>query len=398
MQTLRSRAEEKERELERIVPLLEELEQEEAKRHAAVTEIPRVEVREKSPYEQRGIAGFFSDVLAAHRGDSEARERLAKVALDEARSRGADFEKRVTTAAQMGGFMVPQHLVDLYAPPARPKRPFADALEPMPLPPEGTTVVIPRVTTGAATGSNETSIRTQDLSVVNASVPVVQVQGRLPFSKLAVDRGSISFELAFRDLLDAYDSELDRQLISGNGGEEHTGVLQLSGTNAVTYTDTTPTASELYRKVLDAVQRVESQAFFADLIVLHPRRWAWLRAESDTSGRPLFPGTPDRVNAAGDSSGSGYGVGVGTIGGVPVVTDANVPTNLGAGANEDAIIVVSRREIPLMEDAGGPFFVEIQDGSNIVNFIIWGYSAFAAARRPTAISVITGTGLVTPSF
>jgi hypothetical protein len=107
------------------------------------------------------------------------------------------------------------------------------------------------------------------------------------------------------------------------------------------------------------------------------------------------------MNAAGTFSGLGYGQsGQYSMVGLPIITDANVATNLGAGTNQDEIYIVAADEMHLWESPGQPTYVRFEqpDGKVAVRIVMFGFSAFTAGRYPKAIAKIGGTGLVTPTF
>jgi hypothetical protein len=83
------------------------------------------------------------------------------------------------------------------------------------------------------------------------------------------------------------------------------------------------------------------------------------------------------------------------VAGVNVITDAGIPTNLGAGTNEDRIIVARRSDLLLWEQGSGSpavaRFDSVGSASLTVKVVAFGYSAFTAGRFPTGISVIQGT-------
>ena len=137
-------------------------------------------------------------------------------------------------------------------------------------------------------------------------------------------------------------------------------------------------------------------------IIMAPRRWAWILASLDGNNRPLIvPQAQGPFNAAGEFGGVVSQGGVGSVQGIPVYTDPNVPTTLGSGTNEDRIIIVRREECFLYEDASGPHvetFRDVGSGTLTVRFRLHNYYAQINERRPKAISVVSGTGLVTPSF
>jgi hypothetical protein len=87
--------------------------------------------------------------------------------------------------------------------------------------------------------------------------------------------------------------------------------------------------------------------------------------------------------------------------GLPIIADANIITDGGAGGNQDQIFCVNANEMHLWEQAGSPFALNFDAtgaGSLTIKSVVYGYSAFTAGRYPGATSVINGTGLVTPTF
>jgi len=99
-------------------------------------------------------------------------------------------------------------------------------------------------------------------------------------------------------------------------------------------------------------------------------------------------------NAYGNGVAAGYGV-VGSVVGIPVVTDAGIPTNLGASTDEDRIIVTRRADVLHMEDASAPVgltFEEVLGDQLSVRMVTYGFSAFTAGRYPVATCNLQGTG------
>jgi len=90
---------------------------------------------------------------------------------------------------------------------------------------------------------------------------------------------------------------------------------------------------------------------------------------------------------------------VGTWHGLPVFLDPNIPTNLGASTNEDRIITLRSTDTIFFE--GTPqaeAFRETKADQLSVLLRFYNYVALHASRYPKSISVIAGTGLVTPTF
>jgi hypothetical protein len=93
---------------------------------------------------------------------------------------------------------------------------------------------------------------------------------------------------------------------------------------------------------------------------------------------------------------------VGTIaGGLPVLVDANVPTNQGTSTNEDRVFVARVEDFALWEENSGVprvFNFEQTQGPGIIRLAVYGVSAFTAGRYPSGVSMMQGSGLVSPSF
>ena len=80
--------------------------------------------------------------------------------------------------------------------------------------------------------------------------------------------------------------------------------------------------------------------------------------------------------------------------GVPVITDSNIPTNLGSGSDEDVAIVMRTDDVLLWEVPGtDPAFVQydsVGSGTLAVRMVAFGYSAFGV-RQPSSVCLLTGT-------
>lgn len=137
-----------------------------------------------------------------------------------------------------------------------------------------------------------------------------------------------------------------------------------------------------------------------DKIFMHPRRWAWLTVSVDTAGRPLVVPVAqmpqNAIASMGDVISEGF---VGTMQGLPVYVDPNIPTNLGAGTNEDRIIIARSSDVILFE--GTPraeAFRETYADQLSVLLRFYNYAALHSERYPKSLSVVSGTGLIAPTF
>ncbi len=90
---------------------------------------------------------------------------------------------------------------------------------------------------------------------------------------------------------------------------------------------------------------------------------------------------------------------VGRMLGLPCFVTTAIPTNLGAGANADEIVVLSLMDLFLWESA--PVVQALpQTLGNQLSLLIrcYSYGAFMAGRLPGAIAAISGSGLTPPVF
>jgi HK97 family phage major capsid protein len=356
---------------------------------------------EEPTYHARGSFSFLADAISSEFSrDTDATERIARY------NREVRLEKRDVGTANFAGLVVPQYLIDLYAPLARAGRPVADICRKHPLPAQGMTVNISKVTTGTAVGyqasENDTATET-NIDDTLLTVNVNTIAGMQDVSKQAILRGANIEEVVLADLISAYNTKLDFGILNGSGSSGEPTGLTTALTQVVTFTDASPTVGELYPKIVDGIQRVQSNVFSGpNYIIMHPRRLGFLLAGVDSQNRPLVvPNANGPMNAIGTFSGLGYGQsGQYSMLGLPIITDANVTTTNGTGTNEDLIYVVSSDEMHLWEAPQMPTYVRFEqpDGKVAIRIVLFGFSAFTAQRRPLAGAIVGGTGLVPPTF
>lgn len=352
---------------------------------------PAVVKSEARTYRAGGEHSFVADAYAAQfNGDYAAKDRLARHMNEER------VERRDVTSANFSGLVVPQYLTDLAAPLARAGRPTADIARKHQLPPAGLTLNISKVTTGSSVAAQTEGAAVSETNMDDTllTINVNTYAGQQNVSRQALERGTGVDSLVMADLVSAYHTALDAAVVAevkaGNG-------------NTVTYTDASPSVAELYPKLLDAVQKIQT-SFFAgpNVIVMHPRRLAWILAAVDTTNRPLaLPVGNGNFNSVAVGQGSVvYGNSGYTIAGLPVVTDANVTTT--DNGDQDAIYIGNSQELHLWEEGTGePMMLRFEQpkGAELdVQMIVYGYSAFTVRRYPKAWAEIIGTGLAAPTF
>ena len=353
-------------------------------------------------YGEHSGRSFFSDLYRSqYHHDPASQARMARHSAE------MDIEQRDGTTANYAGLVVPQYLTQLAAELARAGRPFADLCTAMPLGSSGMTLNISRVTTGssaAVQATENSAVSETDIDDTLLTVDVRTIAGQQDISRQALERGEGIDSLIMADLQSAIATALDLGCIYGDGTSGALlGLNNITGKNAITYTDASPTVAEFYPKLMDAIQQINSNRYAGpDLIIMHPRRAAWLAAAVDGQSRPLvLPQTNVPSNAMGTGPVAGYGLNGLQLAGIPVVADANISTTGGAGSNEDSVFVVRRADMLLFESAGAPSMVRMDQtlgGQLTVKLVAYQYAAAVFGRYPAAISKVSGTGLVAPSF
>lgn len=319
-------------------------------------------------------------------------------------------EMRDVGTGAFAGLTVPQYLLDEYAPLARAGAPLMAALKNVTkvLPEEGMVISISRLTTGsavAAQASENSAVQETDADDTKLDVDIRQYAGQQDLSRQSVQRSSNAVDAIFEDLFADWFTKVDSALISGAGTSGTVlGIRSTGSINSVTYTDASPTLPEAYPKIADAIQQIATGRHAPALLVLmHGRRWGWATAALDSQSRPLVvPNAQGPFNALAVGDALEYGAVVGSTQGLPIITDNNIPINLGAGTNEDVILVLRTADYRLWLDAGAMprtfTFEQTANAPATIRLAVWGEVAFTAGRYPASSSVIGGTGLVTPTF
>jgi len=364
-------------------------------RKAAGVEVAVTTVKsEPRTYSPQSSNSFIADAYRAQfSNDFGAAERLARHMREES------IERRDVTSSNFAGLLVPQFLTDLAAPFARAGRVTADLARKHQLPESGLTLSISKVTTGSATASQTegAAVQETDMDDTKLDLTVQTFAGMQDVSRQAIERGTNIESLVMADLVSSYHTVLNTAVVAE---------LFSSAGQAVTYTDASPTVAELYPKLVDGIQKVQTN-FFAgpNVMIMHPRRLAFILAAVDGQSRPLAVPTPSSSGQPAYAYGSGavqYGNSGYSILGLPVYTDATVATNKGDGTNQDTIYIGNSQELHLWEQGNGePMMLRFEQpkASELeITIIVYGYSCFTANRYPNAWAQINGTGLVTPTF
>ncbi|MGW2696531.1 phage major capsid protein [Streptomyces sp. NPDC001296] len=352
---------------------------------------------EPSTYSREGRNSYFLDLArVAQTGDRDARQRLER----------NDAEQRAlnTSNGTGGEFVPPLWIEQEYVKYARPHRVFADLVNTNPLPASTDVINIPKVSSGTATavqGTQNTLIQNTDMQTTSIASSVFTVAGGQTISLQMLEQSPIrTDEVILSDLAADYAKQLDTLYLTGSGSAgQPTGILTLAGTNSVTVaTGASLTGSNsIYTAVASAISKIWSTRYAAPTaIIMHPRRFAWMLAQVDTSNRPVIvPAQGGAFNAPGLLGTSLNAEGpVGTFAGLPVYLDPNIPTNLGTGTNEDRIIVLKADDVYAWEGHFKAEAFQATYANTLSLFLrVYNYASFQPARYPSSISVISGAGL-----
>jgi HK97 family phage major capsid protein len=288
---------------------------------------------------------------------------------------------------------------------ARAGRPTANLFNTQPLPAGTDSISIPRILTGTATAvqpNDNDPVQETDLTDNALTFPVRTIAGQQDIALQLLEQSPINFDqLVFRDLIADFNTKLNVQVLNGAGTSgTMKGIFNATGATSVVYTDATPTVGELYSKLAGAIQSVQTARFMdPNVWVMHPRRWAWFLAAVDTAGRPLVvPNQQGPMNAIGtQDTPPGFQRIVGTLMGLPVVTDPSIPTNFGT--NEDRILLLRSSDMVLYESpVRTRVLPEVLSGNLTVRLQVYGYAAFTAERYAAGIGIVSGSGLILPTF
>lgn len=348
------------------------------------------------------------------RREQRAREDMTGIGVDPERKLGrrgsqvSVFEKRVNpnrVDGQGGYFVPPMWLIDEYIDLPRFGRTYANSVRGLTLPPGTDSINVPKISTGAKADvqtADAAAVTSQDMTDTFVTAPVRTIAGQQDVAMQLLDQSPASFdEITFADLMADWNLRLDTQCLTGTGSNGQVlGALNVSGINAITFTNGSPTLPLLYPPLMQSLSAVaKNRKMMPNAVFLTPSRWFWAAAQLDTQNRPLIlpetsnPFNPMALQTGGDVEGP-----VGRVLNFPILADGNIPNNLGGGTNEERIVTCRTSDQYLWE--GGlrtRVLQEVLSGTLQVRFQLYGYVAFMPHRRPESISVISGTGVIAPA-
>jgi HK97 family phage major capsid protein len=337
------------------------------------------------------------------------------------------FEQRVEpnlTQGQGGYFVPPLWLVEQFIPGLRAHLVAAALCRQMDLPTGTDSINIPKLANLTTVGyqqANNSGLPSTDWSdtAVQANVKTIGGYSDVALQLLEQSPNEIVDEVVTTDLMAAYNTFLDLQVLAGdgvstsvlNGGHlqgiySSAGASAWSGYNGITYTDGSP-AGWKFPSVLGAMASQIGRTRFDTTnfrTVLHGRRWFWYSTSVDANDRPLgetVSGGRYNIAAAIESGIQPEGL-VGSmpsIADTPVYIDDNVPTTdtAGGGTLQDIAISALWDDLWLFQgDLRTDVFREVLSGSLGVRFRLYNYAAFLA-RYGQSIAIGSGSGFSAPT-
>jgi capsid protein len=195
-------------------------------------------------------------------------------------------------------------------------------------------VTIPRLSGGAGVAmqaSQNTAVQETDPTTASNSSPVSTVAGQVDLSRQLFEFSQLGFDAAITDDLSrAHATAFDVEVINGTATSGRTrGLLSWSGILSMggTVTNASTFLAGLWQAYSALAYGSGYGAASSDgyVTIVHPRRAAWLAAGVSGTLPPGAPLVPSEL-----------------------VVSAGVPSNLGAGTNEDVALVVEKSQVLLL--------------------------------------------------
>jgi HK97 family phage major capsid protein len=364
-------------------------------------------------------------LTTASRASVEARARLDQHEAEvrrEIRNMELERESVFTRSAAQGGWNVERRALSTsfgvggdFSPPLwaiqdfghlpRAAAPLTSLIDVMPLPRGILEIDVPRITSdpGVGVGTLQNSALTDDGSTTTSysKATVQTITAKLVMSQQLLDQANQGMsrgidEIFFDQMRDDFSAQLEAQLMAGTGpaNRQLLGLMNIAGSNAVTYTSGAPTGPAAQIAIAQAAALITDTRLRAPgSIFMVGRRWFWMSSTEDTATRPLGNLGGNMVDPTGSDAGP-----FGPIHGLGVFADAAIPTTLGVGSNQDAIVLTRPRDLLVWQTTPDlQIKRETYADSMGVLLVFSCYIAAALDIYPSATAIVTGTGLTAPA-
>jgi HK97 family phage major capsid protein len=404
--TVEARAEE----IRRIDARIDELQQQEIREAAASkhTSTTTLEVREPDMYAKDGAHSYFLDLYRSTKGsDPASRERLNRHAAHQGETRAVG---NTNAAGGSGGeWAPPEWMINEWVNLIRPGRILANLFSHEDVPFGISSLNYPKLLTGttvAIQSTQNTALSSTDPTTGFIQTGFTTIGGKNVASQQILDQGRNFDKVITNDLAAAYAQQVGTQVYLGTGtGSGTNSVINGLGAATIgstqTWTQASPTPGGFYGQTGALLSKFLTARLMPPTCwVMHPRRWFWLESALDSTGRPFVVPTGAAYNPLAIEANGPVAMGyVGTMHGLPVYIDPLVPINLGAGTNQDNVYLLKTDDLVLLESPPqAEVFREPYADSMGVLFRLYAYVATILNRHPESIGVLSGTGLITPTF
>jgi HK97 family phage major capsid protein len=333
--------------------------------------------------------------------------RSSKAVAEETRALG----NTNGTGGSGGEFAPPTWLVNEWINLLRPGRVTADLFTKSPVPEGTSSISIPKLTGGTSVALQTTqnsTVAATDITTSFVSTGFATIMGKEVVSQQLLDQTALPFDQVISaDLAAAYNAFFGVQILLGAGtGANNNAVLNgLTNATVLSANQSTiaasPTPAGFYSKANGMLSAfVTTRYAQPEVWLMHPRRWYWLMAQVDSTGRPLVVPQDVAVNPIGrNEAGVGVAGAVGSFLGLPVVIDPNIPTNRGTGTNEDIVFLMKASDLWLFESTprAEAFTAPYAESLGIL-FRLYNYAGTILNRQSASIATLTGPGLAAPTF
>jgi HK97 family phage major capsid protein len=367
-----------------------------------------VQVNEPEMYAKGGSNSYFRDLFKVTVDrDQSAIDRLTRHSAYQNETRAVG---NTNAAGGSGGeWAPPSWMIDEWIGLIRPGRVTANLFSHEDVPMGISSLNYPKLLTGTTVALQST--QNSALSSTDPTTGFVQtgfstLGGKNVISQQLIDQGHNFDKVMTADLAAAYAQQVGTQVYTGTGAGTGTNAV-INGIGAATigstqtWTQASPTTAGFYGQAGQLLSKFLAARLMPPTCwVMAPRRWYWLASAVDGQGRPLVVPNGVAFNPMATQGDAAAPFGnVGTFHGLPVYIDPLVPTNLGAGTNQDNVYLLKTDDLVLLESAPKTeVFREPYADSLGVLIRLYAYVATILNRHPESIGVMTGTGLVTPTF
>lgn len=366
-------------------------------------QVAKVEAREPNPGRIPELRTAGEYLYHAHRVLAPDMYSPEEVRIAKERLRMDELEVRTTATSGDSPLPIAYEgdLVRL----ARSGRPFCNAMGSRGLSSSGLTITrFTQATAGSwAWEGSEGAATTDDTATtgsITAGIKAAKTLSSLTMqAALRSDPGMV--DIVLQDQAATGAAALDSGVLNGTGTlalttGELAGILANASIQDETLAtfDAAAVVAALTAAVGNVVTATNSPPAF---IAMHPRRWSAFHGLLDSTNRPLLAidGRPSQNTVGGGSFGAGSLEGgataMGSIWGMPVVLDSNLPTDLGGGT-EDIIVLYGAGSFELYES--GNMRAQHTTPATFITEYGAAFMASLIPTRPEGVCTISGAGLV----